>query len=481
MNPASRNDTRAILFALVMAETTAGFETTLVLTALAKMIVVFGDPIGVGWLVSAYLLISTAAAAIAARFGDLYDRRLMLLITMALAVVGSIVSAAAPSLPWVIAGRCIQGFAGALLPLCFGLARERLPADQVARGIGVVAATASLTSGLGLILGGVIVDLLSWRFIFLTSAAVGVLAIISVLLFLPPAPGKSAMSKPRELDFVGGLLFAPAIAALLLAISKGSQWGWFSTPVLALALGGLATLVVWALHEARHPNPLIDVKLLRNPQIGGVNLCFLLVGLGALQPQFVLLLLQQPAWTGVGLGVSATIAGFVKAPAQFVGALSSFASGSFGDRVGAANLLALGVGAILLGWTWMALFHNDTWSIFASYTIIGVGVGTVMTSAPLIIIGAAPPHRTSEATGLASVSRTLGTSIGAQILAVVLASSRVAAPGGEAAPHPSADAYMLGFAYVVAASALAFGLALNLRRRRDSAHHTTQSAQTRSL
>ena len=126
----------------------------------------FGNPVMVGWIVTAFLLAAAASASVCSRFGDMFGRRRMLLGVLAVAGTGSLVSALATSIGGVIAGRAIQGVAGAVLPLCFGLVREKLPAARAPFGIGVVSAAAFVSGGAAIFLGGVLIDHLSWHAIF---------------------------------------------------------------------------------------------------------------------------------------------------------------------------------------------------------------------------------------------------------------------------------------------------------------------------
>ena len=158
-----------ILLILVIAEITSAFEGSMVYAALPAMMRHYGDPAAVGWVVTGYLLVATATAAIGSRLGDLFGRSRLLGIALLLAMLGSVISAFADQLSIVVLGRVIQGASAAILPLCFGLVREHLPASHVPFGIGVLAATASVAAGAGMLLSGVIVDQLGWQWIFWVS------------------------------------------------------------------------------------------------------------------------------------------------------------------------------------------------------------------------------------------------------------------------------------------------------------------------
>lgn len=168
-----------LLATLVVAEVSSAFEVSMIYASLPTLHRTFADPIGVGWVISSCLLVSAVAAALCGRLGDLHGRRRILLGVLAACATGSFISASAVDLTGVVIGAGIQGTSGAILPLCFGLARELLPRDRVAFGIGVIVAAAALGSGFGLFLGGVIVDRFNWNAIFLAS---GSMAIVGTLL-----------------------------------------------------------------------------------------------------------------------------------------------------------------------------------------------------------------------------------------------------------------------------------------------------------
>jgi MFS family permease len=161
---------RVILLVLLVTEINSAFEVGMMYGILATLVREFGDPAGVGWLITAFLLVGAAAAALCSRLGDLYGRRRVVLVMLAFATCGSLVSALSTSLPGLILGRSLQGVAAALLPLCIGLAREYFPAPRVPVAIGWLAAVASFSAGLGVIFGGWLADNTGWRMTFWIGA-----------------------------------------------------------------------------------------------------------------------------------------------------------------------------------------------------------------------------------------------------------------------------------------------------------------------
>jgi len=313
-NTVLRRRQALIVTALIIAELTCSLESNMIYIAMSRLYQQYGDPARVGWVVTAFLLAAAATAAVGGRLGDIYGRRRVLLASLGTALTGSVISAVSPDLAWIIVGRTLQGASMAILPLCFGLVREHWPPRRVAFGVGLLGGTYAIGSGLGVTLGGYLIDHGNWQNIFVASGALAALALIGVLAVVPPSPRQPRTGK---LDIVGGLLFVPAVTLILLGLSNLRQWREPSTGLSIVA--GVVLLVLWARHELRHPDPLIDVRMLRNGQIARANLVITLTAFGPLMVNLVLFpLMQQPTWTLVGLGVAATVAGLIKIPTNIV-------------------------------------------------------------------------------------------------------------------------------------------------------------------
>jgi MFS family permease len=453
-----------VVLALIFAELTAGFETTMVYAALKTLIQTFHNPIGVGWLITIYMLVSAAAAAICGRLGDIYGRRRMVLIVLGMAVLGSFISAFSDSLYGVIFGRGIQGMAGAVMPLCFGLARENLPEDKVSIGIGVVTATASVGAASGLIVGGYLLDNYSWNSMFMVSGTMAVLSLIGVWLCLPASPQRRTT---QPLDLLGGLLFVPAIGGVLLAISNGQSWGWTDARTLGTGLGGLGLMVFWVFYELRHPSPLLDVRLLANREVALSNIAIALIAVGTMNViQVLSLLVQQPTWTAVGLGATATVAGLLKLPSNFFGVFAATWSGWICGKRGGRFAMIIGIGIFTSGWLLLIPFHNTIWEVMLAMILISVGTSTAFTAVPSIIVATAPSDRTSEATGLMTVIRSVAQAIGAQLIVFVLATETVSDASEGPGVFPARAAYLKAFGLIALTGVLAAIAAMSLPRAR---------------
>lgn len=184
----------------------------------------------VTWVLTIYLLTASVATPVLGRLGDILGKERVLVWVLVIFAVGSAVAALSHSLELLIAGRAIQGAGGAIFPLAFGIIRDEFPAQRVATGIGLISATFGIGGGAGLVLSGVIVDQLSYEWIFWFGLIAIVIAIIATHLFVPESPIKS----PASIDWLGAVLLAAGLVCLLLGVSNGNAWGWGSGGVIGL-------------------------------------------------------------------------------------------------------------------------------------------------------------------------------------------------------------------------------------------------------
>jgi MFS family permease len=457
-----------ILFALLLAEITGAYETAMIYAAVNQLIIVVGDPIAVGWLVTSYLLVSAGTAAVIGRLGDIYGRRRMILILLFVGAVGSLISAATDNFTVILAGRAIQGLTGAILPLCIGLVRENVAPAKVPMGIGLMISGNTTGSAFGLVLGGLIVDTYSWHGIFIASAIFATLSWLAILLWVPRSVGTGLTSR---LDWISGVLFMPGVVGLLLVVSYGGKWGWLGWQTLLLAAVAIALLAIWIRHSLRVADPLIDLRLFAHRPILISNLVTAFAALGASQVSLVfMMLMQAPTWTGVGLGVSATVAGLVKLPSNVLGLLAGPLAGFLIGRRGARFVMVLG-GALLTGGWLMIMFNHGTLLVVGILLcLISFGVTILITVPPSVTTSIAPEGRTSEAAALTMAVRQTFYAIGSQVVAVLLASQAIRAPEGGHS-YPAAGAFLLVMGAIAASCFVAtlIGATLPETRRRPIA------------
>ena len=454
-----RSSQNAVIAAVFIGEMAATFESAMIFGALPKLIGEYGDPVTAGWLVIIHTLISAATYAVAGRLGDIRGRKQVILVLIAIATCGSLVSAVFHSFAMVLAGRALQGFGSAVLPLSIGLLRENLPPERMPVSVGLMSTASGSGVVLGLILGGTIIDRLNWHWLFAASAVLLVIAFLAISLLVPTRPG----TPPKHpIDWIEGLLPAPAIMAVLLGLSLSKDLGWLNWKVGGLLAFGLVLAVWWLRRALGSPEPFIDPRLFAKRNVAAGNLLGILLALGTANIVLVFsTYIQSPAWTGVGLGLTATMYGLIKLPSNILSFFAGPVSGWLMQRRGSRFPVVLG--AILGGTGWLAAMTLPNHWLLMLLLMCWISFGTTLLNAaiPNIIVAAVPSDRTSEAIGAMSVVRGMATAIGAQVIGLILATGTVLSPNGKA-HYPSAGGYyaamgwiaVMTFAAVVCAAAL---------------------------
>jgi EmrB/QacA subfamily drug resistance transporter len=424
---ASHNDrphtTRTLLILGVAALAFALAQTTLVPALPELMRALDTDESGVSWTLTGYLVAAAVFTPLVGRLGDMYGKRRMLVISLLAFSAGSVVAAVSASLWIVVSGRVVQGIGGGIFPLCFAIIRDEFPRDRVARGVGLLSAIAGIGGGFGLVLGGVLVDQVSYHAIFWLGAVMGLGAAAATQLLVPESPIRT----PARLDVRGAVVLAVGLVLPLIAISQAHDVGWGSARTLGLIGAGLAVLAFWVWLERRTRQPLADVVLLTRPPVLITNLTTLLVGFGMFGA-FILIptLAQAPTETGYGFGLDATHAGLILLPGSIAMLALGPLSGIVGSRVGNKVPLAIGAFLTAAGLALLAVTHESQAEVVLFSLVMSSGIGFAFAAMPNLIIEAVPPAQTGEATGFNALVRSVGSSLGSQVAATVIAASAVA-------------------------------------------------------
>jgi EmrB/QacA subfamily drug resistance transporter len=414
----------------------------------------------VTFVLTAYLLTASVATPIVGRLGDMFGKERVLVLTLVIFGLGSLVAALSHSIGVLIAGRAIQGVGGAVFPLSFGIIRDEFPRERVATGIGLISATFGIGGGAGLVLSGVIVDHLSYEWIFWIALAVVAAAVVATHLFVPESPVKS----PARIDWSGAALLSAGLVSLLIGVSEGNSWGWGSPRVVALFAVAAAVLPVWVRWESRVAEPLVDMRMMRRRAVLTTNLTALLVGFGMfgsfiLIPQFV----QVPAQAGFGFDASVTEAGLFLLPSAAVMLVAGPFSGWLGGRFGSRLPLLLGTFIATVSFAFLALEHDARWTIYTGTSLLGLGIGFSFAAMANLIVDAVEQRQTGVATGMNTIMRTIGGSLGGQIAASVVSGHLAARTG-----LPEESGFTTAFVMSAAGVAAAFGCALAIPSARKA-------------
>ncbi|MDQ0691342.1 MFS transporter [Arthrobacter sp. W4I7] len=458
-DPRRRSSPSAVTAVLALSGTLVALMQTLVVPLLPDFPGILGVTADdASWLVTATLLSSAVATPIVTRSADMYGKRKMMMVCLAVMVLGSVVAALGGSFLWLIIGRTLQGFATALIPVGISIMRDELPKEKMGSAVALMSATLGIGSALGLPLAGVLYESLGWSSIFWVSAAAGVLLLLAVVLVVP----ESKVRTPGSFDYAGALVLSGALATLLLAISKGGAWGWGSEPVLLLFLTAAILLAVWVPFELKVRQPMVDLRTSVRRPVLMTNLASLLIGFSMFANMLLTTQqLQLPAATRYGFELNVTTAGLCMVPSGLAMVIFAPLSGRIIRIFGGKTALMAGALVMIVGYVGRVFFHDSiAWVIIGS-TVVGVGTAIAYAAMPTLIMGAVPITETASANGLNSLVRAIGTSISSAAIAAVFTSVTMAVGDTRL---PSFDAFQDIFWLAAAASAMSMLAAVFIPR-----------------
>jgi EmrB/QacA subfamily drug resistance transporter len=441
-----------VLVVLLLAGVSFALSQTLVIPALPEIASsTHASPAAASWILSGFLLSASISTPIVGKLGDMYGKGRVLTLVLLLFSLGGIVCAVANSIGLLIAGRVIQGVAGGVFPLAFGIIRDTFPPERMAAGLGLVSAIIGIGAGIGLPLSGVIADNLGVSWLFWISL-IALPAALAAHRLVPESPA----SRRVRIDWIGAALLSGALGTVLLGVTEANDWGWASARTLGLFAAGAVLLGVWLRVESRIEDPLIDLSVLRGRAVATTNLTGLLVGFAMfssflLIPQFA----QAPESTGYGFGDSVTQAGLLLVPAALSQLVAGPLAGALGARIGFRTTLAMGAGLATSAFIFMALEHSHPWHFIVAGALLGSGISSAFASMANLIVGVVPQSEVGVATGINTIMRTVGGAFGAAVATAILTGNTIA---GSAIPAESA--YTTAFTMSAVGGVLAIAAAL---------------------
>jgi MFS family permease len=382
------------------------------------------------WSLTITLLVGAVATPVMGRLGDGPSRRSVILSGLVLVTVGSVLAALPGGFAALLVGRGLQGVGLGLTPLTMATARDALPPERARPTMAMLSITTVAGVGLGYPVTGLIAEYGGLHVAYWFGAAVGLLALLAAIWIVPPSRHLRAV----RLDVVGAILLGIGLAALILRISEGTTWGWFSPLSIAVVVVAVAAFAGWVRYEVHSTHPLVDLRLLRRRSVLAADVTAVLAGLGmylliSLMVQFV----QAPRGSD-GLGGSVVVAGLVLLP---------FSAGSFAAsritpvlvrRGGAPFLIPAASMLALAGTVVFGLVRQNVGELVVVMAVVGLAVGTVFAVTPGMITRAAPSHETGSAMGFNQVLRYVGYSTGSAVSAAVLTAHT---PAGAHYPVPA--------------------------------------------
>lgn len=405
---------------------------------------------GLSWIISAYAVMFAALLAPSGKLADALGRRRLFVIGIGLFTVASLLCSLSPNLPFLIVSRTLQGAGAAgMIPASLAILLLDGPADRRASSIGLWSAASAVGAAVGPSIGGGLVELFSWRSVFLINIPFGIVGVIAAMRLLD-APGRTSFS--RLPDPMGTALLALGVGALTVGVTEGGNWGWQSPRTLAcLALGPV--MIIAALLRSRWcAVPAVDTFLWRSRAFATANVISLLYGM-ALYPCILAgVLFMTGTWRYTELQ-----AGLSNTPGALSASAAALAMGRYAPRLGGARLAALfGLAVFGACCTWLAFGltrHPAFLTLWLPAGLVGgAGMGAATMGASASAATSAPSARFASSSGLNTTARQFGGALGVAAMAAILAESRHVNGGTEAYSHVFlCCAALLGVAVVIAA------------------------------
>lgn len=406
-------DRQLVTGALVAGMFLAAFEATAVATAMPTAVADLGGVARYSWAFSAYLLTSTTTVPMFGKLADLHGRLRIYLICTVIFIAGSALCGAAATFEQLVWFRALQGIgAGGVMPISVTLIGDIYTLEERGRMQGVFSATWGIASLIGPILGGIVTDTISWRWVFYFGIPFGIISAVMLKLFLH----EPEIRRERKLDLLGTTLLTVAITLLLIAILEGSEaWGWSDSRTWIVLLSSFVLLAAFFVQERRAAEPMLPLDIFDNKVIAVASAGSLLLGCVLFS-----LVAFVPVYAQGVLGGSASDAGAALIPMMLGWPLASAVSGRLMLRVGYRPLARFGGVASLIGLLFLALAPAGRLNLAIAMATIGIGMGFLATPYLVSVQNAVPWNRRGVVTSSNQFFRTIGGAIIVAVLGAVL-------------------------------------------------------------
>ncbi|WP_308192392.1 MFS transporter, partial [Gordonia zhenghanii] len=303
---------------------------------------------------------------------------------------------------------------------------------------------------LGLPIAAALAEYADWHMLFWVSAIMGAISAVAVVIVVPESKDRAEGS----FDFGGSLLLSGGLVALLLGVSKGSDWGWGETTTLVCFGVAVVLFIVWAILELRVSHPLVDLRVAVRPQVLFTNIASIVFGFAMFAASMVFpQIVQMPEATGYGMGESMLVAGLVMAPFGLMLLIAAPLSSAITNNFGPKLTLMTGAVVVAAGYILGVFTLHSIWQLIVVGVVIGFGTGLAYGAMPALIMGAVPISQTGAANSFNTLMRSLGTSFASAISGVIVAQMTMTL-GSAVIPKEEAFQWIMGIAAAAAIVAL---------------------------
>ncbi|MGI2774746.1 MDR family MFS transporter [Bacillus cytotoxicus] len=406
---------KKVMISLMLMTFLSAVEGTIVSTAIPRITSDLSGVELVSWVYAIYMLATAVSTPIYGKLADLFGRKKVLLIGATIFLIGSALCGVVTSMEQLIIFRALQGIgAGAVMPITMTIIGDLYSeAKERAKAQGWMSAVWGVSGVVGPLVGGFLVDSLSWRYIFFLNVPFGILACFMIVISYK----ESVQSAKHHIDYTGATIFSLGTIALLYALLTGSsKQNWGDITIIGLLIGAAIAFILFLFIEKKSPEPLIPLTLFSNRTLSTVNLLTLIAG-----AMIISITMYLPIWSQGVLGKNATEAGLILMPIPVLWTFGSIFSGNLVGKLQTKQIIL--IGASILSVATFLLFtlstHSPSFLIYIAVGLFGLGMGLITPIYMVTIQAAVPAHTRGTAVGLNTFINTFSQTLGAAIFGTI--------------------------------------------------------------
>lgn len=465
--PASAWKVLAVLSSLA---TMVMYAETMLIPALPDLIDEFNVSYSTSsWILSAYLIPGAVMTPIAGKLSDIYGRKKVLLVIMAVYAVGISMAGFAENIYFLFVSRAIQGIGIAMFVIAFSIIRDQFPRDRISIGQGIISSMFASGAVIGLLMGGFIISNFGWRATFLSAVPITILLFIIIWRFkynAKPQADKVKQYVSRTVDIKGAITLAVFVTSFLLALTLlETGQGSNMANMAAFLTTGIVSLMVFIVVERRSKEPLVDLRLIIHKVILPANLIIMVVGFSMFMVfQTIPVLVRNPV--PLGFGGDAAAVGYTQLPFAIVLLVFGPTSGLIVSKLGSVKPIIMGTAISAAAFFGLVVFHEGWAAVAVNLAVLSTGLSLTNVGAMNVTILATPAEFIGMSLGMNNLLRILGSSVGPALAGVYMQTFQSTAEvAGTHMVFPSMQAYSVIFLTAMMLSILSIGLAFYLKRR----------------
>ncbi|MGA8258465.1 MAG: MFS transporter, partial [Nocardioides sp.] len=402
---------RQLLSSLVLLTTVTAVVSSLGAPLIPSIAEKYAVPLaGAQWALTATLIAGAVATPVVGRLGTGRFRRPVILGGLVVVLAGTVLAALPVGFAGLVVGRTLQGVGLALVPLAIAVARDMWAGPRMSSVVALLSVTTVAGAGLGYPITAFVAEHTGIAGAYWFGTALVLVTLASAVRTIPVIEGPA-----QPIDAVGAALLSVGSVSVLLAVSQGERWGWTSSAVLAMGLGGAAVGVAWVGWTLRRRFPLVDLHLAVRPGVAGPNFVALIAGVGMYGLLTLVVVLVRADDPGFGLDLGVAVAGLMLMPYSVMSVVGSQVARAVSRRLGPPALLPIGCTVFASSLLLLALEHTHLWQALLAMAIGGLGSGFTFSSLAVLIVPHVPARETGSAMAFNQLLRYLGFSTGSAL------------------------------------------------------------------